>query len=136
MQACIGQQEITRSPLCDGLLVMGGTAILIECKASIFSLAARAGYSEREYFDRLEEIVVKGARRLDSTLKLLLTGRFAPLGFELARVREVFPIIVSLQEIFLNFPLRRWIADRLSANGYLVGKAATNVALYPLDVFD
>ena len=79
----------------------------------MFSLAERSGEGEEGFFDRLEEIVVDGARQLDSMIGMIRAGRLTQLGIEPRHVREIFPLVISLQEVVVSRPLRSWMDMRL-----------------------
>ncbi len=119
--------------LCDGLVVVGDTVLVIEAKARFFAGAARAGEAPGAFRARLEEILVRGARQLHRTVEWLLDGAFTSFGVEPANVSHVLPLIVSLQELPTNLLLRWWLDERLAAEGYLCA-SETRATIHPLEV--
>ncbi|WP_353268572.1 hypothetical protein [Gemmatimonas sp.] len=99
---------------CDAALVVGQDIILIECKAQFFSLPSRTGEAPEQFFSRLREIVVDGVRQLNETLKLIVAGRLQSLGLRTERIRRVFPVVVSLEELPICADVRAWIDTELA----------------------
>lgn len=105
--------------ICDGALLVGQDLFLIECKARFFSLAERTGDAPDSLTKRLREITVRGTRQLNATLALIAAGRFRELGLVPGRIRRVFPVVISLEELPLSAVVRSWVDDELAANGVL-----------------
>lgn len=121
--------------ICDGLVIVGDTALMLESKARLFPVAARAGEAPDAFRARLEEIVVRGAKQLHRSVEWLLGGAFAPLGVRADEIAHVLPVVVSLQELPTNLLLRWWVDDRLAAEGYLA-QTSGGVTVHPLEILD
>jgi hypothetical protein len=112
----------------------GQDLLLFEVKAKFFSLDARTGRSQEEFFKRLHEIVVDGAWQLDESLKHLRHGRLESLGLTQKRVRRVFPVVVSLDPVPMSAPLRSWIDEQISSRELLRALPGDEFELMPLEV--
>lgn len=133
---CLSDQPGPTPSLCDGILVVADAIVLVESKARMLSLAARAGESEEEFFERMEDIVVAGARQLGATLRLLAAGSFRNLDLDPKNIRRAIPAIVSLQRISLNVLFKKWIDSRLAAEGLLQRRIIENIRISELELLD
>jgi hypothetical protein len=136
MQQALNFPEDKRPRLCDGLLLIRDTIFAVEIKAKVFSLGARSGSDEEAFFSRMEEIAIDSADQINSTIAQIAGGNFASLGIAADSIRRVFPLVISLQELFLNKPLALWLNARLSAERLLTQSNVSSMRIYPLELLD
>jgi hypothetical protein len=136
MYEASGRREDRRPRTCDGLAVIGDTVFVVECKARLLSLATRSGDNQDEFFQRLEEIVIDGARQIDSTIDQLLTGSFESIDLHPEQIRHVFPLVVSLQDFFMNPALQKWILARLHQEQVLQRVRVNQAVIHPIELLD
>lgn len=119
MLAAVGGATGKTPSVCDGALVVGQDVFLVETKARFFSLRARTGDAPDELFKRLREITVDGTRQLDATVEHLAAGRLRAVGLDDRRVRRIFPMVVSLEDLPITPEVRAWVDDEIASEGYL-----------------
>lgn len=116
---------------CDAAIVYEDSLVLIEAKASIFSLEARSGEDwpllERQFHDLFTDAAVQ----LDGSIDAIEEGALAPLGVISDRVRRYYPVVVTLEGIALTAPLYSAIAEELEQRELLRQQNAA-----PLQVLD
>jgi hypothetical protein len=100
----------------------------------MFPLGTRSGEAVDQFFERLQNIVVDGARQLDKSIDHLMNGQFEAIGVDPRIVRRILPVVVSLQEIILNPLLRDWIDTEISTAGYLTREKVRRATVLPLQV--
>lgn len=87
-----------KSKVCDGLVVIGNTALLFEVKETSLALDARQATSFAKYEEKRVKLVASAATQLEATAQHLRSGKFASLGVETSAIRHIIPIIVSMDQ--------------------------------------
>ncbi len=108
-----------RLPICDFAVLYGDGAILLECKAKVLSLSARAATSPQDLHTRCEELYIASARQLDATIRAIEWGEFRALGLNPDVLRRYYPVTVALDDVAMNAVLYRWIERRLQQESVL-----------------
>jgi hypothetical protein len=97
---------------CDGIILDGDAAILIEVKASRFSLARRTGQDPVGFLEKLHEIFIDGLAQIEETIRHIDSGRLTALGLNPDRLRRILPLIVTLEPISMRAPVYQYISGK------------------------
>jgi len=131
----LGAAELRRAvpsgKLCDGLVLYGDAVVLVESKAKLLKLSARAGEDIAEYETKLDEIVVDGGEQLLDTIQAVETGSLRNLGVAPDHIRAYYPLFATLDSI----PMRTPIYNRLVSHLPPLPEAAQG-KLRPLQIVD
>ncbi len=99
----------------DGWIIYPRTAIVLEAKASRFTLETFLSGSFGSFEDKFRESFLKGARQLDRTIRDFKAGLFAVDGLTATDLPVLYPILVTLQyvpqDVFLSEYIREAIRD-------------------------
>jgi len=104
------QRYVTLDPLrkrfggsySDGIIVYPDGLVVIEIKASLFSLAARVGSSLDQLEERFREIYYKGPAQIDATIKKLRGSAGKVIDQLPSRIDWYQPLLVTLEETPMN----------------------------------
>lgn len=107
-----GSGEKTTRSFCDGIILDGDAAILIEVKAARFSLARRTGQDPEGFLEKLHEIFIDGLSQIEETIRHIDSGRLTALGLHPDRLRHIFPLIVTLEPISMRAPVYQYISGK------------------------
>lgn len=116
---------------CDGIVVYEDAVVLIETKASMFNLEARAGQDFQAIADRLKDIVLDGARQIHGTIEMLKSGWRDGEGIIPGNISHYYPVIITLEEVFMNPLIHKEVGLWLDAEGLLHSSH-----IRPLQYFD
>lgn len=104
---------------CDFAILYGDALVLLETKATRFSLAARTEESWSEYERQFNDIFVDGASQIDNTVNAIESGRLRPLEIDPAYVRLYFPLIVTLEDLPMFPAIYRKVREDVAKAGLL-----------------
>jgi hypothetical protein len=108
-------EEAIPGKACDAVVLVGRTAFLMECKATLFPLEVTAGLNWTQLEEKARSIFVRGARQLDSTISAIEAGELADLGLDPGAIDLYMPMVVTLQSMPLHRLTYReitsWIED-------------------------
>lgn len=135
LRAALSPASTPTPSICDGALLVGQDLFLIECKARFFSLAERTGDAPESLTTRLREITVRGTRQLNATLSMIAAGNLRQLGLVAERIRRVFPVVISLEELPLSADVRSWVDDELAASGALPDEMVGSMRVHAPEFF-
>jgi len=110
-----------RGKYCDALLVYEESVVLIEAKASLFPLEARAGYDISATRGRFQDIYEDGAAQLQSTIDALRNGLRDRKNVIPKVIKRYYPVIISLENIPMNAIFYGEIRRTLESKGLLNG---------------
>jgi hypothetical protein len=79
--------------VCDGIIAYPTALILVECKTASVQLAARHARQYGPYRDTWKRVIGKAADQLESTIDLLRSGAFEPLGLRYEKGMELYPVV-------------------------------------------
>lgn len=85
-------------PVCDGLVVVGDIALLVEAKANSLSLDARQATSFATYREMRKKLVSSAATQLEATARHLRAGRLASAGVDASCIRHIIPVVISMDQ--------------------------------------
>lgn len=105
--------------LCDGLIAYEEAVLLVESKASLFTLEARAGENIASIRGRLEDIYKDGAAQIQATIDLLRQGFHDDQGIIPNQIKRYYPIIVTLEKLPMHPILYGDIRRTLVSQGLL-----------------
>src|SRR5439155_21542420 len=101
----LGPKELTGSITgrsCDFVILYGDALVLIEVKATRFTLAARTEGSWSDYERAFTEIFLDSASQIDNTVRGIEAGKLLHMGIDPAVVRLYFPVVVTLEDLAMN----------------------------------
>jgi hypothetical protein len=98
-------------PVCDGVILAKDAVILIEVKASRFSLAQRSDQDPDGYLDKLRRICLNALNQIDQTIGHIESGRLRSIGVDPNRIRRFFPLVVTLEPIAIFAPMYRYLSS-------------------------
>jgi hypothetical protein len=107
----------------DGLLSYGDDVILVETKASIFSLEARTGNNLDQVKSRLADIYLDGARQLEATARVLRDGLRDEARIIPDTIRRIYPVIETLEDVAMNPVIAGEIRRMLETENLLADSA-------------
>jgi hypothetical protein len=84
------------------VILYGDALVLIEAKATRFTLAARTEGSWSDYERAFNEIFLDSASQMDNTVKEIEAGKLLHLGIDPAVIRLYFPVLVTLEDLPMN----------------------------------
>lgn len=105
--------------VCDDALLYGDAVILIESKATLFTLAVRTAGNWEEYQRKVNDIFVDAAAQLDATVRQIEMGTYRDLGLEPNSIHAYFPVVVTLEDLPMNRLIYEDIAARIRDEGHL-----------------
>jgi len=108
-----------RGKYCDCLISYKDAVVLIETKASLFPLDARAGQDIVPIKERLDDIIIDGAKQIQSTIESLRNGWRDKEKIIPAEIRQYYPIIITLEEIPMNPIIHGEVKRSLEDQGLL-----------------
>jgi len=118
----VGPKELTASisgQTCDFVILYGDALVLLEAKATRFSLAARTEESWSDYERQFKEIFLDSASQIDNTIKAIEAGKLLHLGIDPAVVRLYFPLVVSLEDLPMSRPIYLKVREDIEQAGLL-----------------
>lgn len=116
---------------CDAAIVYEECLVLIEAKASIFSLEARAGEDWPALERQFHDLFTDAGSQLNGSIEAIEDGALAPLGLAPDRMRRYFPVVVTLEGVAMTAPIYDAISRNLERRGLLQQSKAA-----PLQVLD
>lgn len=112
-EADLRQAAGSDGKICDGAIVYPNAVLLVETKASRFSLLARTAMDWHDCAGRIEDIFVDSAEQLTSSMRMLQEGRFAQLGLTPASCPRAVPVIITAEDVVMNEILGCYVDDRV-----------------------
>lgn len=112
-------ESLVSGQVCDGLIHVGDTVVLVEAKARSFPLDAKEGRGWETYDAKLRGVFAGAARQLDSTARAIRAGRLKAIGVDPARIATYLPLIVTLEDSASNHLLYRHVMQMLSEQDVL-----------------
>lgn len=107
-------KEAISGKSCDFVIHYGDALVLIEAKATRFSLAARTEASWPDYERAFNDIFLDGAAQIDNTVNAIEAGKLLHLGVDPAVIRVYFPLIVTLEDLPMNRVIYRKVREDLA----------------------
>jgi hypothetical protein len=104
---------------CDFVLLYGDALVLLEAKATRFSLPARTEESWTEYEGQFNEIFLDSASQIDNTVKAIEAGKLLHLQIDPAVIRVYFPLLVTLEDLPMSRPIYRKVREDIEKEGLL-----------------
>lgn len=128
----IGKEEY-RTP--DVILLGDNYAILVEASATRIQAKKTESQGIPQAFrDDCQKMIFHNAKSLDFFIRNLLEGKVQLEGFDLSRVKEIYPIIVTI-EGFPNHPgLDVFLQNEINREGWLSQKTISGLSV--LDIRD
>lgn len=117
---------------CDSAILYGDAVVLLETKATRFTLGARTEGNWDEYERQFQDIFQDSAAQIDNTIKACEDGRLTSLGIDPRWVRTYFPVIVTLEDLPMNRVIYRKVREDIDEAGLLMNPKAK--ALQAFDV--
>jgi hypothetical protein len=114
--------QSTGRELIDAVLDYGNSLVLIEAKATLFSLAALVSGEATEIDRKLEDIVYDASKQLDTAIKAIKSGELKYLGVSPERIKMYFPLVVTLQFLPSEPLLYKKLRDEIAERSYLLGQ--------------
>jgi hypothetical protein len=114
--------QSTGRELIDAVLDYGNALVLIEAKATLFSLAALVSGEATEIDRKLEDIVYDASKQLDTAIKAIKSGELKYLGVSPERIKMYFPLVVTLQFLPSEPLLYKKLRDEIAERSYLLGQ--------------
>lgn len=99
---------------CDFVILYGDALVLIEVKATRFTLAARTEASWADIERAFKEIFQDSAEQIDSTVNAIEAGKLLHLGIDPAVVRLYFPLVVTLEDLPMNGVIYRKVREDIA----------------------
>lgn len=134
----IGEKELrgraAGSPVCDGIVAYPDTIVLVETKASRSTLGLRTEGDWEALLVLVRKLMVRSARQLDATVRLIESGALSDLGVEPGGLRAYFPVAISLEHVPMNQLTYDRVSGELATDGLLSGPRVRPLQL--LDVRD
>lgn len=121
---------------CDGIISYGDAVVLIETKASLFTLEARVGHDVTAIKRRLEDIVIDGTKQIQSTVRALKNGWRDKNNIVPVEIRQYYPIVVTLEEIPMNPLIHGEVSRWLDAHRLLQEPDVCPLQYFDAGVFD
>jgi hypothetical protein len=104
---------------CDFAILYGDSIVLLETKATRFSLAARTEGSWQEYERQFNDIFIEGGAQISSTIEAIEGGKLLELGVDPRRIQHYFPVIVTLEDLPMNGMIYKKVRDDLFQKRFL-----------------
>jgi len=104
---------------CDFSLLYGDAIILLETKATRFTLGARTEANWEEYERQFTDIFLDGASQISNTIDAIESGRLVHLGIDPNRIRSYFPLIVTLEHLPMSRVIYRRVYEEICTKGVL-----------------
>ena len=123
----------TGDELTDGILDYGDALVLVETKASLFSLPVLLRADPVALERQVQDLVFDSAGQLTRAITRIRAGALADVGIAPARIRAYFPIVVSLQFIPVEHFLYRRFQQGILSNGLLQGPDIAPLQLLSAD---
>jgi len=86
----------------DGVVAYPDGVMIVEVKASLFSLEARVGHKIGSIKQRLQDIYTDGAEQIQATIDALRNGLRDDQGVIPASIRWFLPVVVTLEDMPMN----------------------------------
>jgi hypothetical protein len=106
---------------CDGLILYEDSVILIEAKAPLLTVEARSGLKVAEIKNRLQYIYGYAAEQIQETISGIQTGVFTSEGIAPQRIRQFYPLVVTLEPIPMTPLLCAELQKMLQSKRLLTG---------------
>lgn len=126
-------KEYTRARICDSILVGPNAAVLIETKASRFSLPVRASVDWAAYEDQFDRLFVQSSEQLNATVETIRDGAVSELGVHAERLDRIYPVIVTLDAVATNNLIYQRLREVLRERGWLEQPAVMPVQIMTVD---
>jgi len=123
----------TGDELTDGILDYGDALVLVETKASLFSLPVLLRADPAVLDRQLQDIVFDAARQLTRAIVRIRAGALVDLGIFPERIKTYFPIVVSLQFIPVEHFLYRKFQQGILSKDLLQGRDIAPLQLLSVD---
>lgn len=104
---------------CDYLIHYGDALVLIEAKATRFTLSARTEASWSDYQRAFNEIFLDSAAQIDNTVRAIEAGKLLHLGVDPAVIRSYYPVIVTLEDLPMNRAIYRKVREDIARSHLL-----------------
>lgn len=115
----------------DAAILYGDAVVLLETKATRFTLGARTEGNWDEYERQFRDIFLDSAAQIDNTIQACEAGRLKHLGIDPRIIRAYFPVIVTLEDLPMNRVIYRKVREEIDGMGVL-----RNPKAKPLQAFD
>jgi hypothetical protein len=118
-------------PLADGLLLLDDMAVVVECKAKLFSVEMRASTNPEGLDRKLDDIVVCAARQVHETVAAARAGKLAVKNYD--RIVRWYPLVISLERMPLPPMLYKRLREDAYTQGFLVGNHYAPLQVVDID---
>lgn len=101
----------------DGWIIYPGAAILLEAKASRFTVDIRLSGDFGSFEKKFKESILKGARQLNRVIDDFKAGAFKVDGQDCHALRSIYPVLVTLEFFYLDHFLTKYVDSLLAFEG-------------------
>lgn len=110
---------IPEGKICDGIILYGDSLILLEVKATVYSLGVYAATSWSEYESKTADIFYDSAGQFHETIDAIAAGRLVCAGIDPKRVNSYFPVVVTLEDTGMMQLFYDKISKEIASRGLL-----------------
>lgn len=108
----------------DGWILYPDAAIILDAKIARFSLDLRLTGDLDHFHKRLDESILRGARGLDRVITDFAEGRVEHARFKGLRLRELYPLIVTFEDIPVEHFIGSYIQRLVEEHGLFAQPSA------------
>lgn len=112
----------TGNEIADAILDYGDALIVIEVKASLFSLPVLVTGDPRALEQKFQDIVYDSAEQLQRAIDSIKGGALSHHGLTNSRIKGFFPLVVSLEYLPWEPFTYRKLLEEITARGFLQGR--------------
>ena len=104
---------------CDHVVNNGDSVILLESKATLFPIRAASGEELGQIDDAIKQIYIKSSEQISNTIAAIKAGRLVEYGFMPERIKNYYPVIVTLEHVPMFQIIYRKIMRDIQLAGHL-----------------
>ncbi len=110
-----------RGKIADGLLVCGASIVVVETKATLYSLPVRTSGDWQTFEGKVNDTFVDAGEQIDETIQSIEAGILLPLGLNPKKIHNYFPLIVTLEDTAMSRLIYEKVAADIEKRGLLQG---------------
>lgn len=112
---------LSRGKKCDGIVLCGASAILVETKASVLPLAVRTHADRAVFESKVKDMFVDAAEQMQHTIDDIRTGVFESLGIKSKHIHNFFPVVITLEDSIMSQAVYFRLGQMIKTKGFLTG---------------
>lgn len=120
----------------DGIIVYADSMIIIEVKSSRLLASTQATGSLSEYEDKLDKVIIKGAKTIHRVIKDFKEGLISIDGLPREKIKRFHPLIITIQFFPQHEVLWELIEEKLKKENYLQDEDIARLQIMEVEVLE